>query len=81
MFLTKHPTVKLEIISEELNNAFTEHYIGQDGMYVSDCYEMKEEEIKEDEYKIVTDAPWIKVYLDDSCEIMEYIYDYVYTLF
>ena len=36
---------------------------------------------KEDEYKIVTDAPWIKVYLDDSEEIMEYVYDYIYTLF
>lgn len=83
MFLQKHPTVKLEIISEELNNAFTEHYIGQNGMYVSDCYEMEEKEIKEDEYKVVTDAPWIKVYpmLYDSGEIMEYVYDYVYTLF
>lgn len=82
-FLKKHPIVKLEIISEELSNAVTEHYIGQNGAYVSDCYEMEEEEIKEDEYKIITDAPWIKVYpmLYDSGEIMEYVYDYVYTLF
>lgn len=82
-FLKKHPTVKFEIISEELSNTFTEHYIGENGTYVSDCFEMKEEEIKEDEYKIVTDAPWIKVYplLYDSGEIMEYVYDYIYTLF
>lgn len=68
-FCKKHPDIEVEIISEELDCGFTEHYYFKEGNLEVDEFD----EIKiDDDDNISSDADYIEVNNDEGMPFLEY---------